>query len=411
MTLTGDQTLMREINRMAIVRVIQRAPGLSRAEIAKETGLTKSTVSLLVQDLIDEGWLTESGTQSTGAIGRRPTPIHLNTGRLAIVGAEVSAENQSLEVLLVSLGGEILKSATHALSATDPDYVCKNLSRLIASITKSARAKHMKLLGIGVGVPGAVVDQYGSIKLAPNLAWRDIDFLPRLASQLGQTNAAGLPIIVQNDYDAAALSEHEFGPSPHPDPLIYLGLGIGVGAGIVVRDRLFLGSEGFAGEVGHSILQVNGPQCSCGRKGCAEAFIGRRAISNQITGKTGHPITVAEMREMLDKDTPAAVDAVSEAGRYLGLLIQNLWTSFNPGRVVIGGPLCELGNVFFDAMRESLRRYASDCGLQPPDIQLSRFGQKSIAVGAAALVKHALLRPVDVQLQLQYPEDITPSRE
>ena len=117
------------------------------------------------------------------------------------------------------------------------------------------------------------------------------------------------------------------------------------------------------------------------------------------------------MRDMLDKGTPAAIDAVSEAGRYLGLLIQNLWTSFNPGRIVIGGPLCELGNVFFDAMRESLRRYASDCGLQPPDIQLSRFGQKSIAVGAAALVKHALLRPVDVQLQLQYPEDITPSSE
>ena len=410
MTLTGDQTLMREINRMAIVRIIQRMPGLSRAEIAKETGLTKSTVSLLVQDLIDEGWLSESGTQSTGAIGRRPTPLYLNNERLAIIGAEVSAETQSLNVLLVSLSGDILNSVSHALTATDPEYVCKNLSKLIINVVKSARSKRMTLLGIGVGVPGAVVDQFGSIKLAPNLGWRDVDFLPTLSRQFVNSSAAELPIIVQNDYDAAALSEHEFGPPPHPDPLIYLGLGIGVGAGIVVRDRLFLGSEGFAGEVGHSILHADGPPCSCGRRGCAEAFIGRRAISNQIIGQSDKPISVEAMRELLANGDAKATSAVRDAGHYLGLLIQNLWTSFNPGRIVIGGPLCELGAVFLDAMHEALARYARDCGLQPPDIQLSRFGQKAIAVGAAALVKHTVLRPLDVQLQLQFPQGIAQPR-
>jgi predicted NBD/HSP70 family sugar kinase len=181
--------------------------------------------------------------------------------------------------------------------------------------------------------------------------------------------------------------------------LIYLGLGIGVGAGIIVRDRLFLGAEGFAGEVGHSILQLEGPVCSCGRKGCAETFIGQRAISTQIIGHAGEILPVDAMRQLLERNDAAAILAARRAGHYLGVLIQNLWTYFNPGRIVLGGSMCELGAPFLDAAQSCLDRYAEDCGLQLPDIQLSRFGSRSVAVGAAALVKHALLRPLDIRFR------------
>ena len=395
MTITGDQSLIREINRMALVRAVQRTPGVSRAELAKDTGLTKSTVSLLVQDLVDEGWLLESDVQATGAIGRRPTPLFLDGNRLAMIGADVGID--ILNVTTVSLTGTVLNGVTEALPSMQPAQVIARLARLIATLVERARGEGRRLLGIGVGVPGAVLDPQGVVKLAPNIAWRDVAFQADLTAQLAAAGVHDLPVQVQNDYDAAALGEYEFGEAPLPDPLIYLGLGVGVGAGIIVRDRLFLGAEGYAGEVGHSILQFEGPLCSCGRKGCAETFIGQRAISARIAGNTSDLLPVDTIRGLLEREDEVALLAVRRAGHYLGVLIQNLWTYFNPGRIVLGGALCELGAPFLDSAQSCLDNYSQDCGLQLPEIQLCRFGSHSVAVGAAALIKHALVRPLDLR--------------
>jgi len=393
MTITGDQSLLREINRMAIVRAVQRQPGLSRADLAKETGLTKSTIGLLVQDLVEEGWLHESDILATGAIGRRPTPLFLDGMRMAMIGADVSLD--SLNVLAVSLTGDVLNAVSEPLSSNRPEDVIRQLAALVASQVGATRAEGRHLLGVGVGVPGAVLDQHGTVKLAPNFAWRDVAFLDCLKRELAVLGAENLRILVQNDYDVAALGEHEFGDMPLPDPMVYLGLGVGVGAGVVVRDRLFLGAEGFAGEVGHSILQLEGPVCSCGRRGCAEAFIGLRAISTRISGHTDDLLPVETICRLLEREDEAALLSVRRAGRYLGVLIQNLWTYFNPGRIVLGGPLCELGAPLLDAAYSCLDDYAQNCALQLPEIRLARFGSRSVAIGAAALVKHALLRPLD----------------
>lgn len=393
MTITGDQSLLREINRMAIVRAVQRQPGLSRADLAKETGLTKSTIGLLVQDLVDEGWLCESDIQATGAIGRRPTPLFIDGMRMAMIGADVSLDR--LNVLAVSLLGEVLDEVSEPLSSNRPEEVILRLAALMAAQAGRVRAAGRRLLGAGVGVPGAVLDRHGTVKLAPNFAWRDVAFLDCLKRELAALGVKDLRLQVQNDYDIAALGEHEFGEAPLPDPLVYLGLGVGVGAGVIVRDRLFLGAEGFAGEVGHSTLQLDGPVCSCGRKGCAEAFIGLRAISTRISGHSDDLLPVETIRLLLERGDEAAVLSVRRAGRYLGVLIQNLWTYFNPGRIVLGGPLCELGAPFLDAAHSCLEDYARDCALQFPETRLARFGSRSVAIGAAALVKHTLLRPLD----------------
>ena len=240
-----------------------------------------------------------------------------------------------------------------------------------------------------------MLDRHGTVKLAPNFAWRAVAFLDCLKRELAALGVKDLRLQVQNDYDIAALGEHEFGEAPLPDPLVYMGLGVGVGAGVIVRDRLFLGAEGFAGEVGHSTLQLDGPVCSCGRKGCAEAFIGLRAISTRISGHSDDLLPVETIRLLLARGDEAAVLSVRRAGRYLGVLIQNLWTYFNPGRIVLGGPLCELGAPFLDAAHSCLEDYARDCALQLPETRLARFGSRSVAIGAAALVKHTLLRPLD----------------
>jgi predicted NBD/HSP70 family sugar kinase len=145
-----------------------------------------------------------------------------------------------------------------------------------------------------------------------------------------------------------------------------------------------------AGEVGHTLMQRDGPACSCGRRGCAEAFIGLRGIALQ-SGDAG--LGLADIAARLAAGDAATRNAVERAGDSLGVLLQNLWMTFNPARLVLGGPTCELGEPFLGAAQRSLARFALDAGLSPPPVSPARFGREAVAVGAAALVLHYAVRP------------------
>ena len=392
MPITGDQTLLKQLNRMAIVRCVRQRAGQSRADLAKETGLTKSTVSLLVQELIDEGWLLEHEVQITGALGRRPTPLVVDPARLAMIGAELGVD--FIHVVAVSLVGEIVTYSKEPVEGADPASVLNRLATMLIDEIGVAQRAGRQVLGVGVGLPGAVDEAAGVLKVAPNLGWRKLDVATPLRAALAAAAYGDLPLFLQNEADVAALGEFEFGDAPVREPLVYLSLGIGVGAGIVVNDRLFIGAAGFAGEVGHSILQVAGPRCSCGRQGCAEAFIGLRAVALQSARNDESSPSVALLAERIAQHEPLAVSAASRAGHYLGVLMQNLWTAFDPGRFVLGGPTCELGAPMLDAAQKTLADYANDAGVPMPEVRLSRYGSRAVAAGAAAMVLHKLVRPL-----------------
>jgi predicted NBD/HSP70 family sugar kinase len=388
MTMTGDQQLLKRINRMALVRCVRSLAAPSRSDLAAHTGLTKSTISLLTQELIDEGWLRERSRSVTGSLGRRPTPLALDEGRLALIGVELGVD--ALTVVTTSLTGQVLAGRSEALADDAPEATCALIvQRMVAAAGQVAETSR-RLLGFGLGVPGAVDEASGVVRVAPNLGWREVPVRRLLAAGLRDAGFGTVPLHVQNEADVAALGEFEFGPPPVPEPLIYLSLDVGVGAGIVLNDRLFSGAQGLAGEVGHTLLERGGPACSCGRRGCAEAFIGLRAIALQA-GVAG--AGVESLRQRLAAGDAAATQAVARAGDCLGVLLQNLWMSFNPARFVLGGPTCELGEVFLGAAQRCLDQFARESGLAAPQITLSRFGRNAVAVGAAALVLHAAVRP------------------
>jgi predicted NBD/HSP70 family sugar kinase len=388
MTTTGDQKLLKRINRMALVRLVRSEPASSRSDLADRTGLTKSTVSLLAQELIDEGWLRERLRQATGTLGRRPTPLELDDSRLALVGAELGVD--SLTVATTTLTGGLLHCESEPLPDGGPEVVCRVLVDRLVQAAQRLAAGQRRLLGFGLGVPGAVDDRADLVRVAPNLGWRDVPVRPWLARGLREAGFGAVDLQVQNEADVAALGEFEFGPPTLPEPLIYLSLGVGVGAGIVLNDRLFSGAQGMAGEVGHTLMQRDGPACSCGRHGCAEAFIGLRGIALQCGDAS---LGVADIAARLAAGDTATRQAVERAGDYLGVLLQNLWMTFNPARLVLGGPTCDLGEPFLGAARRSLERYAQDAGLAPPTVSPALFGREAVAVGAAALVLHHAVRP------------------
>jgi predicted NBD/HSP70 family sugar kinase len=386
----GSQQLLKVINRMALVRHLCANPGLSRADLAGAVGLTKSTVSGLVRELIGEGWLVEREVVATGDLGRRPTPLFIDPGRLLLLGAEVGVE--SVRVVATSLTGEVQACTVANYGASRTVRAC--ITILATALLKLRRqlTAEQQVLGIGVGLPGGVNEARGVLHFAPNLGWRDIPVGELLAEKLQGTALDGVPLYLQNEADVAALGEMEFNPSPASDPLLYVSINQGLGAGVIVGDRLLTGSRGFAGEVGHMVLQLGGPRCSCGRRGCAEALIATRAMLHG-SGDDAALRSLAEVRaHLVDEDTET-LKAVASAGRYLGVLLQNLATAYDPASIVLGGSVVELGEPFLKPALDTLLDYASAANLPPPSVRISRFGANAVAVGAAALARYRLTRP------------------
>ncbi|HEY9028567.1 MAG TPA: ROK family transcriptional regulator [Burkholderiaceae bacterium] len=365
----SGQARLKRGNRMAIIRQLRMHPGLSRVDLANALDLTKSTVSALVRELIDEGWLLEREVLVTGDIGRRPTPLFVDPTRLLLLGTQVGIG--VVRVVLTSLTGEVLAARSAAYDTSlDVEACIGELTRTILAVAAQL-GEAQRIIGIGVGLPGGVDQTRDQLVFAPHVHWHQVPFGALLREALQATPLSGLPIFMQNDADVAALGETEFNPAPQADPLLLVLVGEGVGAGLVVGGRLMTGARGLAGEVGHMVLQIGGPLCSCGRRGCAEALIGNRALMRQ------------------DGDAPD----LASAGRYLGVLLQNLAVAYDPACIVLGGPAIALGDALLEPVRETLQQYAQAARLPEPTLRVARFGEDAIAVGAAALAGYQLTQP------------------
>ncbi|MDQ0027978.1 putative NBD/HSP70 family sugar kinase [Variovorax paradoxus] len=363
----GDQQLLKRMNRSVLLRLLRARPGLSRARLADESGLTKSTVSLLVRELLDEGWLSEAGTTVADGLGRPSTPLQINVGVRALMGVEIAVE--TVRLACVSLQGEVLHADTHALTDSAPAGVCAQVARMAAEAHRQLNERGLRLSSIGVCVPGAVDDCTGVVRFAPNLGWRNVSLLPALEQAFAAAGLPGVTVQLQNDADAAALGEYEFFGGEGGDPLIFVSCDVGVGAGVVLNDRLFTGAQGMAGEIGHTILEIDGPLCSCGRRGCAEAFFGSRA---------------------LEREAPDT----ARAAAFFGVLLQNLWVTFDPRAIVLGGKSCTHHRGLAQAAFDMVKRHADAAGMPAPELRLAHHGELAPAVGAAALALHEYLRPL-----------------
>lgn len=366
MKTTGDQQLVKRINRSVLMRLLRNQPGRSRAQLANYSGLTKSTVSLLVRELIDEGWLSEISMAAANGVGRPSTPLQIDCRSRGLIGVEVAVD--TLRVASVSLLGQVLWSTQEPLRSTQPQDVCSRIAQLTVTAQEQLVSRGAQLSGIGIGLPGAFDEATGVVRFAPNLGWRNVDFLPQITQALTHAGLPPVPVHVQNEADTAALSEYEFSENDGKDSLIFVSCDVGVGAGIVLNDRLFTGMRGMAGEIGHSVLELDGPPCSCGRRGCAETFIGSGALGQLANAE--------------------------RSGHYLGVLLQNLWTTFDPSVLVVGGSSCHHFPDMVKVAQETLQSYASAAGVAAPTVRVARYGLLASAVGAAAMVLHQYLRPM-----------------
>ena len=209
--MAGSQRTLKRLNRTAILRHVKSRPGLVRTELAGLVGLADSTVSVLVNELIDEGWLRVTGSRGNGAMGRRPHLLELDPTRLSLLGAEVG--NDYLNVVACGLDGELHFSRMVDYRHHDLARSIGALAETIGEARAAALAAGRRVLGAGVGLPG-MVGFDGQLRLAPGIGWRDVPFGRLLGEALQRQGCAGLPVSILNDANAAALSEYVFGASP-----------------------------------------------------------------------------------------------------------------------------------------------------------------------------------------------------
>ena len=334
---THQQT--RVHNERLVVRTLYDLGPISRAEVARLTGLTRTTVSDVVTTLLDDGVVREIGRGPSSG-GKAPILLQVDDDARLVVGLDLGEEHFAGS--LVNLRGDIRRTVELAVDGRDGDDALELVFNLLDQLLADSTAP---LLGIGIGTPGLVDSRTGTIRRAVNLDWRDLPLGAIIAERFG------VPVNVANDSQAAALAEYTYAGGDRVPNLIAIRVGRGVGAGLILRGALFQGDGSGAGEIGHVVVDDGGARCRCGRIGCLETVAGMRAIEARAAEVTGRPTNLAAIRAALDAGEPWALTIADDAGAALGRAIAGLIGALDVQRIVLLVPVTDLGLPWLAAVR------------------------------------------------------------
>ncbi|KQQ94099.1 ROK family transcriptional regulator [Leifsonia sp. Leaf325] len=351
-------------NRSLVLQTLYRASGQSRADVARETGLTRVTVSDLVAELIAEGLLVETGQREDARPGKPATLLDFDRGAFQIVAVDLS-DDSVFRGAVLDLGGAILARDEIALAGSTGSEAIAKVLQLVDSLVAAATAP---LLGIGVGSPG-IVDLEGTVRTAPNLRWTSVDLHGVLAERFE------VPVLVANDANAAVFAEHSFGGVD--GDIMLIKVGHGVGAGLLVGGRPLFGATSAAGEIGHVVVGTDGgPVCACGKTGCLEAWLAAPRLAARIAA-----ITATGAEADAERDT-----VLREAGRRLGIILAPVVGALDLSEIVLSGPTELLEGPLATAAIETIRTRTMAEFTGSLTVRMTTQGQDIVLRGAAVMV-------------------------
>jgi glucokinase-like ROK family protein len=384
---SGSLRSLRELNRGRVIDALRGRGTASRAEIARATGLSRSTVSSIVSDLIEAGLLTEQA-EATGvahgeAGGRPPVLLSLNPSAGLAVGVDFG--HSHLRVAVSDLSHEVLAESWREL---DVDHSAEEglnaAAELVDEVLKEAKVGRNGVIGVGMGLPGPINRSTGAVGSSSILpGWVGVNAALEMERRLR------LPVTVENDANLGALAEFVWGSGRGHSDVIYIKLSSGVGAGLLFAGRLHHGAGGTAGEIGHIPAQNGTAICRCGSRGCLETVASARAIAEQVGISRGEIVSPRRLLELIADGDPAASRLIGEAGRQIGVALAELCNLVNPNCVIIGGDLSAAGDVITEPVLESIRRYAITSAAEQVTVVPGVLGERAELLGALALVLHA----------------------
>ncbi|SCL39194.1 Sugar kinase of the NBD/HSP70 family, may contain an N-terminal HTH domain [Micromonospora rhizosphaerae] len=392
------QGSLRELNLAVVlgrIAAAERPP--SRAELATDTGLTRATVSAVVDDLIAGRLVTEADPAPRTGAGRPARGLVLADHGPAGLGLEVNVDY--LGACVVDLAGTVRHHVVHRvdLRPVSPADTLARLAALAADARAVAVRQGLTLAGATLAVPGLVGDG-GLVRLAPNLGWRDVDVPGLLAGHRLAEPVDGVPpLVVDNEANLAALGELHAGP-PGAASFLHISGEVGIGAGIVLDGVLFRGVRGWSGEIGHVPVHPEGRPCRCGGRGCLERYAGQEAIL-AAAGLAGAELpadtAATRLADLARAGDPATLAALADAGTALGVAVAGVVNLLDLDTVVLGGGYAPLAPWLRPPVVAEISRRVLTAAWSPVTVRPAALGAQSAAVGgAASVVRRIVDRPV-----------------
>ncbi len=398
----ADQTTVRRANLGVVLRHIAAKGTCSRADVAAGTGLTRGTVSCLVAELVALDFGRESGeAPAPRGVGRPGVALELS-GVMVGIGLEINVDYVavSVEDLTGTVRYEDRSYADNRGSAPGP--LLDRLGDAARGALERADEEGLRPIGITVAVPGLVEEASGTVVFAPNLEWHGVPVADELRTRLG------LPVLVENESNLAALAEHWTGAAVGIDDFVCVFGEVGVGGGVVLDGRLFRGTHGFGGEFGHVSVDPEGRRCACGSLGCVETMVGLESIA----AAAGISTADGRMRSLTDElvrraqeGSDEVIAALADAGRWLGIALASTFNLLDLQAVVLGGCFGPLAPWLVDDVRRTLEERSLAARSGSFVVVPSAFGDGAAVRGAAALsLRRALEAPWEAQPVLE-PSD------
>jgi N-acetylglucosamine repressor len=377
-------------NKTLILNSIYTAQTISRADLARETHLTRSTVSEIVSELIEEGLVEEAGLGKSAG-GKPPVLLQLIDDARQLIGIDLASGE--FRGALVNLRGEIQEWICIPIQEKSGDAAMEDVFTLIDQLVQKATSP---IIGIGIGAPGIMDSVRGVVRMAVNLDWRDLPLVEILQDKYT------LPVYIANDSQVSALAEYKFGEGEKEDNLLVVKIGRGVGSGIVIGKHLYQGDSFGAGEIGHIKVEEGGIQCRCGNYGCLETRISSRAIRNFAVAiaeenqdsslyqlkEAKHPITTQDVHEAFLAGEPKIKEFIEDVGAYLGRALSFVVSVLDIHRIVISGSVSMFGNGIIEPALRELRGCALSTIADDVQMVTSSLGEEIVILGAAGMVLH-----------------------
>lgn len=369
---TASNRLVKQINKSIVLEAIKTKGPISRAQISKETGLNKATVSTMVSELIKSSFVKEIGEGKSSG-GRKPVMLYFNQHAGYSIGIDLGV-NYILGIL-TDLDGDIVEKMTIKLTSTQVESVVGQLYLLIEELMKKAPESPYGIVGIGVGVPGQI-NQHDMILFAPNLQWENVSLKQMIEERFH------IPTVIENEANAGAHGEQLYGAGQHITNQIYVSIGIGIGTGIIINHQLYKGASGISGEMGHFTIDANGRKCSCGSRGCWELYASEKALlvaaqKEKIADSVDLDILLKEAKE----GNPVVLNLLHTLGEHIGIGLVNIINTFNPGAIIIGNRIAKFKNWIKNPMERIIDERLSIYHKENTELRFAALGNDSIALG------------------------------
>ena len=379
---------IKNFNKHSVVDLIRFAPsGISRTDLADQMGLTRAAMTLIVNDLLENGVILEAESRAIPN-GRPPVVLEINPKRGLVAAVDMGATH--INIALADFSAKIISEKYLPFDIKQGPRAClAEVSRNLYELFHESGVNLSQLMAVGVGVPGPVSTDAGMVVSPPIMpGWDGYAIRETLKKEWG------CPVSLNNDAELGALGEWAYGAGRGERNLAFIKVGSGIGAGLIINQQIYGGTTGSAGEIGHLTIDENGPLCSCGNHGCMEAFAGGHAIALQAkklveSGKrtllSNIPIedlTAQEVAKAARLGDLPSQEIIRRAGTFIGIAIAGLVNLFNPGAVIIGGGVAQAGDLLTTPIRQAVRERSLRASEQSVHITTAMLGQRSSLMGA-----------------------------